>query len=295
MCRASAHLPLALPLQLLRRTCVQGRHGLTVRDQPPTLLSTALRPVSEEPIVTKPSISITYDDAQSSDASVTSPQLSRTPPSRGFHDGAPARLRHRTVTPALVGAAMLLAGCAGNASGAGLDLRTPSSAATPGTVTAPVTISPSPVAPTATASTAPKASPTAAMSAEQQVLAQYRSFFASIRPIWLAPAATRKAKLAELAMDPQLRTLLKGMAAADRAGEVPYGDVSIKPKVVRLQAALATIEDCQDTSRNGRMKKATGRKVTIGRKGEPVLATMKRGTDDVWRVSSVDYQQGLTC
>ena len=152
--------------------------------------------------------------------------------------------------------------------------------------------SPSPArteSPKDSASSAPIPSPPAA-SKEQAILAQYRKFFELQTPLIQAPAAQRPAIFAEVAVDPSYSRTLEGVAAAEAAGETFYGELTLNPVIVSVDDRTARLRDCQDASRTGRMKKATGTKVTVGRKADQLLATMVRGDDGVWRMSHAQYQ-----
>lgn len=85
------------------------------------------------------------------------------------------------------------------------------------------------------------------------------------------------------------------MAAAEAFGEVGYGSHVLQPQVVKVSGAAATVRDCQDSSRTGRMKIATGEKVTVGVKNVLVTVGMKLGADGVWRVSTADYDSAGSC
>ncbi len=127
-------------------------------------------------------------------------------------------------------------------------------------------------------------------SEERAILAQYRKFFALQTPLINAPAEQRPSIFTEVAVDPSYSRTLDGVAAAEAAGETFYGEIALNPVIVSVDGRTAKLRDCQDASRTGRMNKATGTKVTVGRKGDQLLATMVRGDDGVWRMSHAQYQ-----
>ncbi len=151
--------------------------------------------------------------------------------------------------------------------------------------------------PTPTASvTSPAATPTATgLAEEQQILAQYSAFFAALTPASKATPAGRLEMLRLVATDPSLTRTLGGIAAAAAAGEMLYGRDVLRPEVISVVGTTATLRDCQDTSGFGRVKVATGKRVTVGVKNTLATVVMKRGTDGVWRVSTVENKPAGSC
>jgi len=151
--------------------------------------------------------------------------------------------------------------------------------------------------------TFPTTTPTVAVSSsltpfpeEGQILAQYRAFFTRLTPASKAkPAAVRLAMLKRFATEPSLTRTLGGFAAASAAGEVYYGQDIVRPEITMVVGLTATLSDCQDTPGHGRLKVATGKKVTVGLKNDLAIVTMKRGPDGVWRVSTVEYKPAGSC
>lgn len=150
--------------------------------------------------------------------------------------------------------------------------------------------------------TFPTASPTVAVSSsvtplpeESQILAQYRAFFGVLTPASKATPTSRFAMLRKVAIEPALSRVLGGMAAAQHVGEVFYGDDILRPVLKLVDGLSATVTDCQDTSGVGRMKVATGKKVTVGVKNTLATVVMKRGSDGVWRVSMVENRPAGSC
>lgn len=150
--------------------------------------------------------------------------------------------------------------------------------------------------------TLPTATPTVAVSSpptpfpeETQILAQYRAFFAVLTPASKAKPAVRLAMLQTYATEPSLTRTLGGLAAAAAAGEVLFGQDILRPELVNVVGIVATIRDCQDTSGVGRLKVATGKKVTVGVMNTLATVVMKRGNDGVWRVSTVENKPAGSC
>jgi hypothetical protein len=191
---------------------------------------------------------------------------SLTPPARRHQAPAPCGPPSRSrATSVLVGSALvlLLSGCAGEATSA----PTPSSAGSPS-----ATAAPTPVDETA------------------ELLAQYRKFWASLTPVSRLPAAERRSVMAELAVDPALKSILFGMTQADSKGQVFYGADVPRPTVrINPDATTALVDDCQDSSRAGILDKRTGDRVTVGVARNHVSVTMKKQPGGLWKVFFVDY------
>ena len=181
-----------------------------------------------------------------------------------------ARCRVTTTVLALI--AGLAAGCSGSSHG--------------GTAQ---TASTAPVSPPASTS----AAPTPSADVRALILDQYRAFWAHLTPASRAAAAKRQAMLAPYAADPELRSLLSGMAHGDRAGTVFYGQDKPRPAIAQLSEpqGIAVVRDCQDSSHSGNADRQTGKPLTVGVARHLVVATMHR-IDGTWRVAFVTYKQG---
>lgn len=164
----------------------------------------------------------------------------------------------------------------------------------------PVTPAPSRYAPPtaeASATAAPSASSTTSSTTAEKsaILSQYKAFFASLTPLSKVEANTRYKAMRKLATDPELTRVMGGMAASTKAGEVGYGDITVRPEITAMNGSTAEIKDCQDTSTHGRKKASTGQKITVGRKNDLAKVTMKRGDDGIWRVAAVEYAPAGSC
>jgi hypothetical protein len=136
------------------------------------------------------------------------------------------------------------------------------------------------------------ASPSPTTDVRAEALGQYRAFWTRLTPASRAPAANRAAMLSPFATNPELRSLLEGMARGDRAGTVFYGQDVPRPVVAQLSVpqGLAVIRDCQDSSKSGNADRASGRRLTVGVARHLVIATMHL-VDGTWRVAFVSYKQ----
>lgn len=122
------------------------------------------------------------------------------------------------------------------------------------------------------------------------VLAQYRKFWATLTPVSRMPAAQRQAVLAEVAVDPALKSILAGFAQADTKRQVLYGQNLPRPTLrINPDATIALVDDCQDSRRAGVADKPTGRAITQGVERNHVSVTMKKQPGAVWKVAYVDY------
>lgn len=191
---------------------------------------------------------------------------------------------------AVVAVALLLAGCGGQASG--LDLQTPAPEVSRSA--APVAEPATPM-PSLAASTTPPATTASAQTPQQQVIAGYEAYYDLFRSLNEMPAAQRPAALASVAVDPLYSAVLKELDSRDAAGKVTYGRTETHPEVALLQGDSAAIRDCQNTSTSGLMNKATGEKLTVGVPAYLRLSEMKRGSDGIWRITTINAYPNAKC
>lgn len=154
-----------------------------------------------------------------------------------------------------------------------------------------------PPAPVATATPTRTATPTPSTKAlpkQAAILSQYRAFFASLTPLSREKYAVRYPAMQKL-VDPELTRVMGGIAAANSAGEVYYGVPESRPVITSIAGDSASLTDCQDTSRAGRIKQVTGKIVTVGGKNDFARITMKRGGDGTWRVATLEYATAGSC
>ena len=132
---------------------------------------------------------------------------------------------------------------------------------------------------------------TASAADEQQViLGQYRKFWASLTDVSRMPASQRRAALSPFTVDPELKSLLAGMAATDRKGEVFYGADITRATMASVSAdgTRAVVTDCLDSSGSGNQERASGKKITVGVARNHVVVTMAN-VAGIWRVYFVSY------
>ena len=140
-----------------------------------------------------------------------------------------------------------------------------------------------------TASASPSESATPA-GEQQLILAQYAKFWASLTGVSRMPADQRRAALSEFTVDPELKSLLAGMVATDRKGQVFYGaavpsatEASLSPDGLR-----AVINDCQDSRNSGLARRSDLAPLTKGVAKNHVVVTMKKAAD-VWKIYFISY------
>jgi hypothetical protein len=184
--------------------------------------------------------------------------------------GATRSTRKSALVGCLLAAA--LAGCNGD-SGLGAEpLVTPSDFPTTGTATASSAATPPPV------------------DEQSAILSQYRLFWKSLTPVAKLPASLRRAALARYTVDPELKSLLAGMAMVEARQRRFYGadlpraaTASISPDSLR-----SVVDDCQDSSHAGLSDGATGRRLTYGSARNHVVVTMNKASG-IWKVYFVSY------
>jgi hypothetical protein len=138
---------------------------------------------------------------------------------------------------------------------------------------------------------APPSSTSSPDSARAQVLAQYRKFWAVQTPASVAPASKRRAMLSPVAADPELTSLLQGIAKERSMGRVYYGTPVLHPQISSLSesSSVAVVRDCQDASHAGDKDARSGRLLTKGTSRTLVVSTLNRKQDGVWRVAYVTF------
>jgi hypothetical protein len=147
------------------------------------------------------------------------------------------------------------------------------------------------------ASTAPVTPPSSSQAstptadARTQVLEQYTAFWKELTPASLAPASQRRPLLAPFAADPELASLLKGIARDRQAGRVFYGQPLVRAELTQLSESrgVAVVSDCQDATHTGDKDLRTGRLLTKGTARTLVVATLHRSSDSKWRVTFVSF------
>jgi hypothetical protein len=141
-----------------------------------------------------------------------------------------------------------------------------------------------------TDSASPTSPPPTSAFAQQQVLDQYRAFWAELTPASRAAANSRRAMLAPYAADPELKSLIQGMARDRANGRVFYGQPVVRASVTQFSdmRGVAVVRDCQDATHTGDKDVRTGRVLTKGTAHTLVVATLHKLAAG-WRVVFVSF------
>jgi hypothetical protein len=152
------------------------------------------------------------------------------------------------------------------------------------------TSSPGPAAPGTSSKTSP---PAAGRTAElQDVVSAYRRFWAVAQGVDRQPPEQWRPLLTQVTGPPLLDQLLDGFAAARTHGTLQYGTVEVRPDVVDLTTARASILDCQDASQSGELDRDTGTIEKTGSARTPVAAVVSRQSTGRWVVTEARYLPG---
>jgi hypothetical protein len=128
------------------------------------------------------------------------------------------------------------------------------------------------------------------VSEQELILGQYRKFWASLTAVSRMPAADRRAALTPYTVDPQLKSLLAGMAATDKKGQVFYGANVPRATAASVSAdgQKAVVDDCQDSTGAGVARRSDQAPLTKGTARNHVVVTMKK-SEGAWKVYFVSY------
>jgi hypothetical protein len=139
-------------------------------------------------------------------------------------------------------------------------------------------------------------SATAATTAEQQILAQYRRYWTTAFPAAAAaPRAGRRAILQPVVTEPGLSTTLAWLMGLDGAGESVYGRAAPITQTLEEQGELVLARGCLDSSQTGKLQARSGKIITRGLRREAVLMWFKLDSDGVWRVYGSYFPKGARC
>ncbi|MEV4218806.1 hypothetical protein [Nonomuraea sp. NPDC049725] len=126
------------------------------------------------------------------------------------------------------------------------------------------------------------------MTAEEAVLGAYRELYPAGQRAEKALPAERRMILAGVAAQPLLDRMLRGIAALRATSRVTWGSPVIHASQVEIKDDRATLHDCQDGSNSGQADDKMGERLTHGKSGTHLRATLHKGKDGAWRVSKVD-------
>jgi hypothetical protein len=128
------------------------------------------------------------------------------------------------------------------------------------------------------------------VSEQQAALVQYRRFWSSLTAVSRMPAAQRRAALEPYTVDPELKSLVAGMAKIDAKRQVFYGADLPRATAASISpdGLTAVIDDCQNSSTSGLAARSTGQRLTVGVARNHVVATLKKSAG-VWKVYFVSH------
>lgn len=149
------------------------------------------------------------------------------------------------------------------------------------------------VVPTTSDVAAPSATSHSEVSERDAVVAAYDEYWVQTHEVPHQPLSTWREGMAEVAVDPQLKTVLQGMRFARDDGITSYGSVTSRVSEVVVNGKVATVVDCQDASNSGKADLKTGEKRTVGVERNPVRARLERDpTDGTWKVAQITFPGG---
>ncbi|WP_203883445.1 hypothetical protein [Planotetraspora kaengkrachanensis] len=123
---------------------------------------------------------------------------------------------------------------------------------------------------------------------EDAVVAVYRDLYPAGQRAEQTPPEERRAILEDVATQPLLDRMLRGIAALRVTRRVTWGTPVIHAFDVEIKDDRATLHDCQDGTKSGQADDKTGERLTHGKSGTHLIATLQTGEDGVWRVSKVE-------
>nr|WP_157528217.1 hypothetical protein [Kibdelosporangium sp. MJ126-NF4]CEL17631.1 hypothetical protein [Kibdelosporangium sp. MJ126-NF4]CTQ91141.1 hypothetical protein [Kibdelosporangium sp. MJ126-NF4] len=126
------------------------------------------------------------------------------------------------------------------------------------------------------------------------VEAAYDEYWKVEHMIMQLPESEWRAAMGKVSADPQLGRVVDGLRSLRSQSLTLYGSVTSRVSSVDIAGDRATLRDCQDASKAGQADAATGKAKTVGVLRSPVEATLDRGNDGSWRVTSLSYPGG-TC
>jgi hypothetical protein len=138
---------------------------------------------------------------------------------------------------------------------------------------------------------APDPEASAAGSAEAVVAAAYTAYFPVLTAAEAAAPSQAQAMLAPYAAQPYLGHVLSQMASYQVQHEVSRGYLVPDVTQVQVTGSQATVRDCQDASHAALADSRTGQVIpgTTGSVGTSLIATLARGNDGRWRLTSLAH------
>lgn len=130
------------------------------------------------------------------------------------------------------------------------------------------------------------------VSPQEAVRTTYERFWRDTWHLDKEVAGQQKQVVDQVAVEPERSILLQGAQWHQAQGVTLYGDPVERVTDVTVRGDQATVADCQDGSKAGQADARSGQPKNVGVARNPVVATLTRGTDGVWRVSQIRYPGG---
>lgn len=127
--------------------------------------------------------------------------------------------------------------------------------------------------------------------------AQWVTFWEVYRQIARSPEADRPGLLQPVAIDPSFSAALRDAKTLSDQGLDTYGNVvhHLSWPIPVDNGQNATIADCMDQSNAGTFAVATNEKRSVGVAANNIRGVMNRGSDGIWRVSTLLYLTDQPC
>ncbi|MFC5830043.1 hypothetical protein [Nonomuraea insulae] len=122
---------------------------------------------------------------------------------------------------------------------------------------------------------------------EQLIRTAYQNLYTAGQQAEKTPADQRRLILADVAADPLLNRMLRGIAALQATGRVTWGTPVLNTFDVKVDDDTATLHDCQDDTKTGQADAKTGERLTHGTTGTHLVVTYQKGKDGIWRASTL--------
>ncbi len=127
--------------------------------------------------------------------------------------------------------------------------------------------------------------------AQAAVAAAYAAYFPVLQAAEKATAARAEALLAPYAAQPYLAHVVSQMASYRAQHETSHGYLVPHVTSVQVSGGRATVHDCQDASHAALADSRTGKVIpgTIGSARTSLIASLARGSDGRWRLTSLAH------
>ncbi|WP_433432252.1 hypothetical protein [Nonomuraea sp. CA-141351] len=146
--------------------------------------------------------------------------------------------------------------------------------------------------PATTNTASPAAQGKAAVPEEQAVATAYRNLYVSGQQAERTSPERRRPLLANVATQPLLDRMVRGIAALQATGRVTWGNPVLHTFDVKVNGDKASLHDCQDATETGQADAKTGERLTHGTTDTHLVVTFRKGEDGAWRASTLEQVDG---